>query len=171
MLTEEQLNGFERKLTLDKNGLDIAAEEQPDLFYRVSLSHAEAMDSSESAKNELNAADARAALNIRRDLEIQGVKVTEGLVADRVVNSEEHKKAQSDFQKMQFQARRLGSIKEAFDQRAKMLRVLADLYMSNYFTTGAVQSTTPVLAAVDAKAGRDAMKTRRKIVRRTEGEQ
>ena len=171
MLTEEQLNELESKLTLDKNCLDLAAEEQSDMFYRVSLAHAEAMDASESAKNNLSAVDGELAISTRKQLAEKGEKVTEGLVADIVVNSERHKKAQNEFQEAQFFARRLASVKEAFDQRAKMLRVLADLYMSNYFTTGAVQSTTPALVATDAKAGREAMKTRRKIVRRTEGEQ
>ena len=129
---------FREYLKIDKDGLDEALSQQADLFFRVAEEYALAISEREEAKEGLNTVDADLGLKLRTGKKADE-KVTEGLIKDRVQKDPEHKVAFDTYAKKRRRAEQLAALKEAFQERGRMLRDLGNLYATGYFTITAAK--------------------------------
>ena len=134
---EEDID-YQSFLKIDKNQLDDAIEEQPDLFYRISVGVAFAISTMDKAKKDLSTCDAKLAFSIRLKRENLGEKVTEAIMLSLIESEDKHKEAVKEYLQAKFRADELLALKEAFLQRSYMLRELVSLYVAEYYSTGSV---------------------------------
>jgi len=153
---------FRAKLIIDRHALDEAIAEQADLFYTVAERYALCRDQVENAKAELDGEDARLALAIRADAEKIGTKTTEGKIAEQVLASDVHTRIAAQLNRARLGADTWDALRDAFGQRASMLKLMADLYVSGYYSLTSTRSTGTKVAESDAVEGRSAMAARRK---------
>lgn len=129
-----ELEQYEQALVIDKNDLDNAIMQQPETFYRVALEYAQARDEVEALKDEVDRTDSNLSLRFREEAEAKNEKTTEGRIASMVITDQDHVEVVERYRAAKLQAERLGALKDAFNQRAGMLRELTNLYVSSYYT-------------------------------------
>lgn len=137
---ELTLEKAEELLQIDKNALDTICQEQPELFYRISEKFVEALSERDAAKDLLTKTEAGESLDIRIALEKNGEKVTEGKVSQMVQDSTNYQAAQSVYLKAKNRMEIWCAVKDAFLQRAQMIKILCDLHGQGYFSTASVSS-------------------------------
>lgn len=170
MTTNEPLlepEDFTAKLRLDKHALDEAIAEQADLYYLVAERHVLARDAAETAKAELDTRDSSEALRLRAEAERAGAKITEGRISEQVLTSAAHSVATGELSLARLQSEKWAALRDAFGQRASMIKVLAELYVAGYFSLSSVGAGGAKIATVDAEQGRAAMTLRRKKLEKT----
>lgn len=162
--TERSLDtiDFPSRLRLDKHALDEAIAEQADLYYQIAEEHAQARDIVERAKATLDEVDSSLALALRAAADKAGTKLTEARISEQVLTSEEHVANATALADERLSAERWGALRDAFGQRASMIKVLADLYVAGYFSLSSAGSSQTKVAGADADQGRTAMTLRRK---------
>jgi hypothetical protein len=128
---------FRQYLTIDKLALDEAVIHQAALFYEVSEACAEAIANRDALKEELDAADAMLDTKARRKLN----DPKEAQVKAYIRTATEHQDALLAYLDAKAEAEKLTGLKDAFKQRAQALRILADLYASNYFDDAAIKTS------------------------------
>lgn len=129
---------FQQYLQIDKTKLDEAMASQGDLFFRVGEAYANAVSERDAAKEALNAVDAE----LSRDCRVPGKtdqKMTEGSIKDIVQGHPQHAQAFELYNNAKHLAERLSALRDAFQERGRMLRDLGNLYATGYFTTTATQ--------------------------------
>lgn len=126
----EEFRGY---LQIDTNDLNEAMAGQADLFFRVAEAYADVVSKRDAAKEYLNTVDAEIGLKLRTSKK-QDEKVTEGSIKDQIQNSDEHQAAFESYAELRKQTERLTGLKEAFQERGRMLRDLGNLYATGYFT-------------------------------------
>lgn len=152
------LNHYEAALTIDRNALDSAVIEQPTLFYEVAELAASARDELEGAKGALDHAAAETANDLRKAAEIAGSKTTEARISEQVTISGVFVTAEVAVREAKLSADRAGNLKEAYSQRASMLKLMVDLYASNYFSVSSMKAGgTGDLLNAKAATGRRAL--------------
>lgn len=124
---------FREYLKIDKDGLDEALAQQADLFFRVAEEYAFAISEREEAKEALNTVDAETGLKLRIGKK-EDEKMTEGSIKDWVQKDPQHKLAFDNYARKRRRAEQLAALKEAFQERGRMLRDLGNLYATGYFT-------------------------------------
>lgn len=149
---------FVAKLTIDRNALDAAVIEQPTLFFEVADLAATARDELEGAKSELDTVAAETANRLRLEAEAKGAKTTEGRISEQVTISPQFVQANSLVREAKLSAERAGNLKEAYMQRASMLKLMVDLYTASYYSVSTVRTgASSELLASKAATGRRAM--------------
>lgn len=137
---EVEISDFAGCLRIDKNDLDTALMEQPDLFYRVSQQLALAISRRDQEKLDRDNMISETANHIRLKAEKRGEKVTEKGLAELVEIDEEVVAVKRDYIKANAVAEEWLALKEALSQRGHALRELVQLYNANYFTTASGRS-------------------------------
>ena len=127
------LREFREYLKIDKTGLEEAMAQQADLFFRVSEEYELAVSLREEAKEKLATVDSDLGINLRGSDKKE--KPTEGQIKDMVQSHTRHRAAHEHWANCRRRAARLLSLKEAFQERGRMLRDLGNLYATGYFTT------------------------------------
>lgn len=150
MSKNEDLDLYRELLRIDKNNLDDALIEQSDIFYRVSEDFVEASSQTDQAKENLAVVDAELDASIRRQMEADDEKITEGKVRAAIQSDGEHEEAYDSWIAAKRKADLLNAMKDSFRMRSTMLKQLAELYISNYFTTESVKGPSK-----DAQADRN----------------
>lgn len=149
-------------LTIDRNSLDTAVIEQPNLFYTYSELAAKVRDELEGAKGELDRIAAETANELRKTAEKTGAKITEARISEQVTIAEAFLNASVLVREAKLASDRANNMKEALSQRANMLKLLVELYASNYFSIGAVRTgVSNEMLNAKAGAGRAAMAAKR----------
>lgn len=143
------LESFKPYLKIDKNGLDEAMAAQADLFFRVAEEYSLAVSRREEAKEALNTTDAELGQQ-HRTAKTAEEKVTEGQIKDRVQKDPKHQAAFTHYAERRKRAELLGALKEAFQERGRMLRDLGHLYATGYFTVTTAKGAS-------SRIGRDAL--------------
>lgn len=151
---DPELERYRALIKLDRHALDSAAEEQAQLFLDICDHHTRALSLRDEAKESLARTDAEVASGIRRQAK---AKLTEGAIYDQVVQSLQHIKATTEYERKRRDTDFWGNLRSAFDQRAKMIRELTGQYSAGYFT---VQSSVQARRS-GAQTGRDALHTAR----------
>ncbi len=139
------IDDLKQYLQVDKHALDEELVRQPSLFYRISELYVEAVAVRDSQKEKLAVIDAEIEQEIRRKL---GNKCTEGKVKGILLLDEDHHQAAEMYLDAKRKADQLQALKEAFHMRGYMLRDLAQLFISNYFTSDAMRTTPSTDEAV-----------------------
>ena len=151
------LEHYRERLKLDRHALDFAAESQPELFLAVAEQHVLALSRLDAAKDELTRLDARLARDVRKRIEAEGGKTTEGRIADEVLTQQEHIDHATTMSAAKIEADNWSALRTAYDHRLRMIRELVSMYSAGYYTaTGAAGARTEGRNA-GAAAGREAL--------------
>lgn len=148
------------KVRINRNALDTAVEEQPELFRQAAEGHVQAVNQRDGAKDNLLRIDAQIALELR-DGKFKDQKVTEGRINDEVLGDQRHLDAYADWAKKKTAADEWGALREAFDMRGKMLRELVGLYSTGYFGAATGNSARETYTNERAQQGREALRQAR----------
>lgn len=133
MTTQKLVDDLKPYLEIDRNGLDEAIERQAALYFRVAEQGALAQSKRDEAKINMDAAFAEACSKARVKAAKNGDKVTEAMIKESAETSTLYKEASQTYLSHKNDAEVLGALEKSFDQRGRMLRELAQLYISGYF--------------------------------------
>lgn len=157
---------YHSRLLIDRHTLDTEVAEQPSLFYAVAQLTEDTRDEMEAAKENLQRVDSTTATELRTKADRDNTKLTEGKLAEQVLVSADHAQAYKEAEEARGRYARTNALREAFSQRASMLKLMVDLYMGQYFAVGAVRcGTMGQRADAAASTGRHAMAAKRTPVK------
>lgn len=151
------LERYRLLVRLDRHSLDLAAEEQPQLYLDVAEQRVVARSRADAAKDELLRTDARLGREVRAKMEAEGTKPTEGKVADVVLGNQGHLAAAEKVAEARRESDEWDALVAAFEHRKSMIRELATLYASGYYTAGAAAGARSQVRDTAAVAAREAL--------------
>lgn len=129
-------------LNIRRGNLDEELIRQPQLFYEAGEAYAKAVDAREQAKDALKLTAADLYLRLRRKL-ADKEKPTEANLNAHIESSEEHVIAKVRLAEATAEVEKAQALKEAYSQRAWMLRELCNLHLAGYFSKGSVEGPAP----------------------------
>ena len=129
------------RIKIDRDALDKSVEEQAQVFLEVCDRHVNALSLRDEARDKLSRRDAEIARETRQKGEKGGTRVTEAMVNDTVMLSADHIKFSTELAELKKQSDLWGVLRDAFDQRMRMIRELVNLYAMGYF--GAASAIGP----------------------------
>ncbi len=153
-----QLRG---RIALDRHALDLAAEEQPQLFLDVANEHVMAQSRHDAARDDLLRIDAELGRKVRAEMEASGTKPTEGKIADNVLGEQRHVDAANKTAAAKIEVDEWLALRSSLEHRKSMIRELATMYASGYYTAGASSSAKVAVRDKDAGANRERLATDR----------
>jgi hypothetical protein len=130
---EEQgpLAEYERGLRIDKNDLDTALIQQPDIFYRVAKELTLAISRRDEMKLNINEAIA----DLDQQIRSRSEKTTEGGIAKEIDSAPKIIDLRRDYGRLNHKVDRWTALKEAYQSRSYVLKDLCGLYVAGYFST------------------------------------
>jgi hypothetical protein len=131
MHTLEQL---EAMLIINRENLEEELLHQPQLFYEVSESHAEAMSKRDMAKHAADTMFADLGMQYRATHSTE--KVTEAATERAVTADPTYVKQLDWYLKYKAESDKWGALQDAYAQRVSMLRDLIQLLVQGYWGTG-----------------------------------
>lgn len=143
--SEQLITEFRSYLNIDKEGLDEAMARQADLYFRIGEACALAISRRDEAKEALNTVDADLGRVLRGAKKGVEEKRTEGAIKDLIQTDAEHQAAYKRYNDARNEAEVLAALRDAFQERGRMLRDLGHLYATGYFT---VRSSTGAAADI-----------------------
>ena len=149
------LQQLRARIALDRHALDLAAEEQPQLFLDVANEHVMAQSRHDAARDELLRIDAELGRKVRADMEASGTKPTEGKIADNVLGEQRHVDAANKTAAAKVEVDEWLALRSSLEHRKSMIRELATLYASGYYTAGASSGAKVAVRDKDAAANRE----------------
>jgi len=136
---ETKIEEMKQYLLINKNSLDEECQEQPLLFYKIAEEVVSAISKRDACKELLQETDAVLAKKYRDEADTNNVKITEAKILQAVQIDETHKKVFLNYSNKKQKVDELEALKNAFLQRATMLKTLCDLYVAGYFSTDSVK--------------------------------
>jgi len=137
-------------LVIDKHLLDDECLKQPVLFEYYSNAWAEASAKQDKAKQKLENYKAELEKKVRLKLSRLKDRVTEKAVGNEVETNKKYQKLCERHILAKAKANKARGIKDAFAQKKDMIKILTDLFISNYFgevrTTQAIELSTEAIA-------------------------
>ena len=131
MFNEIQYTHLHGRLRIDKDALDDELVEQPQLFFEVAEQFALAASELASAKDAVKTIMARAYKSIRAKAE---AKMSEGQTNAAVDANKRVRAARKTYHQAIFSEGRWGALKDAYGQRAWILKDLVQLHIRAYFS-------------------------------------
>jgi hypothetical protein len=156
-MSERKLGEFKASLLIDKNDLDNELEVQPQMYYMASEELAQAVSSRDAAKEDLARVDAR----LYDEIAKRDEKLSDSKIRAQVSLHRDHVEAFEDYNAARSLADRWAGMVESWRQRGSMLRQLAELYVTNYYTTGSTTHTSRQASDIEAEKGRGALRDAR----------
>lgn len=150
------LEDFEPLLKIDKDNLDEAIQQQPDLFYRVSMIVALWVSRRDTAKQNVATIEADVAYEMRTRCAAADKKITEAGVVETQRRDPSLQKANKDLIEINYQLQQWTAMKEAIGQRGFAMRELVELYVSNYYVASGIKGADEA-REIDADRARLAM--------------
>jgi hypothetical protein len=129
----EVIDSISGSLRIDETKLDRSIIEQPEMFHRVADALAHATDMRDLLKETVARVDSQVAEEVRQDFDREGRNYTKDVISDAVLTSRAHKDAYEDWQGAKVAASRLQALKEALEDRSRMLGLLVRLFATDYF--------------------------------------
>jgi hypothetical protein len=126
-------------LRIDKDDLDNELVYQAQLYYNVAREYVLAVSQRDQQKESVAIERSLAYERARQELESSGGKVTEAAIASRIELDRSVRSATEKYDKARFSADLRLAAKEAWQQRAFMLRDLASLYVAEYYSQSSVR--------------------------------
>jgi len=121
-------------LAIDEHALEEACAQHADLFYRVSKHLENEISIRDGMKEQLEDLEAKAYIDICAEAEEAETKVTVGEIQARIRLHPEVKRVRDRLLQFKESARQWTALKEAYTQRSYMLKILGELYVSNYYS-------------------------------------
>lgn len=126
-------------LAIDPNRLDDMLVAQPQLFYEYAEAYSLAVSDRDMLKDKLARTYAETDARLREEAARADEKITEKAIEASVKVDEDYKQVAEQYREACKEADLLAAAKEAFAQRAWVLKELASLYISGYYSTDAVR--------------------------------
>lgn len=120
-------------LQIDRNTLDEEIESQASLFDQVAERAVMAISVRDEAKADMEITYAKCSDNARRAAIEAGEKITEAAVKEVASMSKAYLQAEKDYREAKQQADIWDALRSSFDQRGKMLRELAQLWIAGFY--------------------------------------
>jgi len=133
-------NKLESALLISDAHLDDVVKEQPALYYRAGQLCAFAVEERDTIKDEVALITSDEGLNIRRELEAGGDRVTEALVNSRVAVSKRVKKARKRLAEWNGWVEQTQNLKAAFAQRSFAIRDLVSLSVHSLMQDSSIKA-------------------------------
>lgn len=126
---------YQDDMHIDEDALEVELLEQPSLMLKYSLKLAEARETRDMAKEELDLVEAGIDRAVRTDPEKYGIagKVTEGAIKAAVLMAEEYKNAQEKLREADYELNVMHGVVKAIDARKSSLENLVKLHGQQYF--------------------------------------
>lgn len=128
-IPESLLAFLQKKLSIDKDDLDSALIEQPDLYYHVADAFVTAVAERDAAKLNMEQAIAELDKQFREAAAAAEEKVTETSLQRKIATTPRIQTLEKDLLRYRVDADRWQALKEAFQQRSFMLRELVSMYV------------------------------------------
>lgn len=160
-LTEADYAQLSVRIRINKARLDDAAEEQAQVFLDICERHTLAVSLYDQAKDDLGKCDAELARDKRIDASKAGEKLTEKITDDFICLHPKHVQAQQTLAHAKRDVQKWASLRDAFDQRMRMIRELVGLYAAGYWTNSGTSSARGDVRQSLAERARDEMNQRR----------
>ena len=161
------IQDYEKALRIDKMALERDVSRQPELFYGVADEYVRAISVRDAVKDNLAQIEASMDQAIRERSALSGEKITEKVVAAWVLDTDEYKDAVGELREAQRAVGAWNSLREAFMQRAHALKVMADLFVANYYGSGEHKSTSQRDVSDKAYDGRKKAMSKKRRERKT----
>lgn len=129
-LSLKALDGFKRRLIIDKTALDDELIEQPSLFFEVS----ERLSYSKAERDEARRQRDLVAAEIKADLREDDPKLSESRLNSMVEEDRNYRLARASYHEAEKLVSLWESMTDAVRSRGYMLRQLADLFVANYYS-------------------------------------
>jgi hypothetical protein len=126
---QNTLADLRSKLSIDKDDLDEALVEQPDLYYHVADAYVTAVAERDASKLDLEQATAELDEQYRKKAVEEEEKLTEAALRNKIISTPRIQKLEKDLLYLRAEADRWQALKEAFQQRSFMLRELVAMYV------------------------------------------
>ena len=156
---------FKVKLGIDRDRLDAVVMEQAQIFDEVGERHVRACDLRDAAKTRLAVKDSELAVKHRAVLEREGKKSTDSIVNDYVLLDSARITENAQYMARKKDADMWGILREAFEQRMRMLRELVSLHATGYFNAQSMGAPRNVVRDALAESARTKMEEDRKARR------
>ena len=156
---------FKAKLEIDRDRLDAAVMEQSQIFDEVGERHIRACDLRDAAKTRLAIKDSELAVRYRTKLNASGEKSTDSIVNDYVLLDPSRNTENDIYTARKKEADLWGILREAFEQRMRMLRELVSLHATGYFNAQSMGGPRNVVRDALAETARTKMDEDRKARR------
>lgn len=126
---QNTLPDLRSKLSIDKDDLDEALVEQPDLYYHVADAYVTAVAERDSAKLNLEQATAVLDEQFRKQAIEDEEKMTEAALRNKITSAPRIQVLEKELLYLRAEADRWQALKEAYQQRSFMLRELVAMYV------------------------------------------
>lgn len=138
----DELNELQKKLVIDKYHLDDVVIEHPTLISEIGYFLSRASAAKDSAKAKMENTYAEIANQIRMEASVhegryQGLKLTESRIDAEVKMDENYIKRVNQYNKLRELESKAQSLKDSFESRGRMIKILVDLYLAQYWSTTA----------------------------------
>lgn len=141
------------RIKIDRDALDKSVEEQAQVFLEVCDKHVHALSRRDEARDKLARRDAEIARDTRQKGEKSGARITEANVNDSVMLHPDHIMISAELAELKKQSDLWGVLRDAFDQRMRMIRELVNLYAMGYYgSAGTVAPRNTVRDSLAATA-------------------
>jgi hypothetical protein len=137
---------FQDYCMIDRDALDDELMRQPQIYMEVSEAYADAAAERDRLKEVIEVYEAEIALEIRKDAESDGDKITDKTVAAMVQADGGRSKRMQAFLDAKLDAEKLSALKEAIGQKTHALHDLSALFIAGYF----VQTSANTKGATEA---------------------
>lgn len=120
-------------LRIDRNSLDEECITQPHSFFHACEGFVLSSALRDKRKYDLEVVVADLDKDVREAMAAEGERITEALVKAQIFREQDHHRAQINYLSACREAERWEALKNAYRQRADMLRSLVQLHQSGYF--------------------------------------
>ncbi len=128
----ERYLALKDRIQIDRDKLDLAVVEQADLYMDIADQHVLAVSRRDGVKEELARYDAGTASSLRAAA--KDGKITEGTIKELILLDEGRKPLSTRYEGFKFEADLWSALRDAAEQRMRMLRELVSLYQVGYYT-------------------------------------
>lgn len=155
--TAPTVEELELGLKIDRHNLEVAAQEQPELFYRVSKSYEMAISERDGAEQNVKTAEAEVDREIRKKAANSEEKTTETQIKSQVRIHPKVKAAEDEYLRLKEECGLLQALKDAFKQRGYAIGQLVELYLGNYYSEIKKDAGDSDRKKMRGRQGREAM--------------
>lgn len=138
---ENDHKDLRHELRIDRNALDEEAICQPNNYYHASEGHVQALSRRDRKKYDLEVITSELDAEVRANWPQRAEKMTEAQVKARIVTDPRYQEVHDSYCAAGLEADRWEALRNAYRQRADMLKSLVQLHQAGYFgeVTGAAE--------------------------------
>lgn len=140
---DEEYQNLSAKLKINRDLLDEEALEQPHLYFHSSEAYTISVAEKDKKKLALELEEANLDKIIREEKIANEEKITDKIIAQEIIRDQDYQRAAKEHIDIVLVSNRWNALKEAYRQRADMIKILQNLYSSGYFgeVTGSAERT------------------------------